>query len=626
MQIRGRYIIDDSGRALILRGCNVGGNSKTPMAPPGAERLPASLANPGGASFTGRPFPLDEAAAHLDRLKSWGFTFLRLVVTWEALEHQGPGLYDEAYLAYLRKLLLLAGERGMEVFIDPHQDVWSRWTGGDGAPAWTMERLGMDINRLDAAGAALTEQRYGEFHGGAPYPRMIWPTNYSRYAAATMLTLFFAGKTYAPETQIEGENAQDWLQERYIACMRHAYRRLKNCKALVGWGTMNEPEGGYIGCGNLERLENAVVYQGPMPNPLDAMAAASGHPADVPVYTTGLGGPRIIRRERINPQGLSIFKDGYVCPWKRAGVWTGEGGAPRLLRPDHFARYGDKPADFVDHFLVPFMERYIERLREAGQGTIFFIEGVPGGRHPAWEPERIPNAVNAFHWYDGLTLYLKSFRPWFNVDIESRGIVLGRKRVAAMYVRQLGRGVSWTRERMGDIPCLLGEFGLPFDMNGQRAFQTGDYRLHEQALSMYYDAVDAHLLHSTIWNYTAGNSREYGDGWNGEDLSIFSGGEGRAMGGWLRPYAMATAGIPLGMGWDRKRGRFWYRCRLDSAIAAPTEIFAPPECLGPRPVIAVSGADGGVSPVRAEYDGQARRVYLWNSGFDGEITVVITRS
>jgi hypothetical protein len=272
------------------------------------------------------------------------------------------------------------------------------------------------------------------------------------------------------------------------------------------------------------------------------------------------------------------------------------------------------------------MERYIRRLREVNQGTIFFIEGVPGGRHPAWEPERIPNVVNAFHWYDGLTLYLKSFRPWFNVNILTRRVVLGRKRVAAMYAQQLAQGVSWTRERMGDIPCLLGEFGLPFDMNRRRAFTTGDYRLHEEALSMYYAAVDAHLLHSTIWNYTPGNTPEWGDGWNGEDLSIFSGGQGRAMGGWLRPYVMATAGIPLGMGWDRKRGRFWFRCRLDSAVTAPTEIFTPPECLGFQPIIAISGGEGKTPPVRTEYDGQARRLYLWNEGFDGELRLEVFTS
>jgi len=63
---------------------------------------------------------------------AWGFTFVRLLVTWEAVEHKGPGDYDEKYLSYLDKVVGIMNEYGISVFIDPHQDVWSRWTGGDG--------------------------------------------------------------------------------------------------------------------------------------------------------------------------------------------------------------------------------------------------------------------------------------------------------------------------------------------------------------------------------------------------------------------------------------------------------------------------------------------------------------
>lgn len=626
MRVSGRYITDDMGRVLILRGCNAGGSSKVPANPPGGTHVSGSLKSPAGVSFVGRPFPLEEAEAHFDRLKRWGFTFLRLVVTWEALEHEGPGVYDEAYLSYLRKLLRVAEEMGIAVFIDPHQDVWSRWTGGDGAPAWTLEKLGIDTERLDAAGAALTHQRYSEFNKDAPYPRMIWPTNYSRYAAATMFTLFFAGNTYAPETTIDGESAQDWLQDRYIACMRHCFKRLKNCKAIAGWGTMNEPNAGFIGYTDLEKMENVTALLGAVPYPLDAMAAASGYSREVPVYAIGVRGVRITGRQILNTEGLSIFREGYECPWKRAGVWTDEGGVPRLLRKDYFAAVNGRPAQFTGDFLVPFMRRFIDRMREVNPGVIIFIEGTPMGEHPAW-PEGSPGGVvNAFHWYDGLTLVTKSFRPWFNVAVETAKPVLGRKNVAALFTRAIGKGVVWARERMGDIPCLLGEFGIPFDMNGKKAYRTGDYRLHEEALAMYYDAIDANLLGSTIWNYTPDNTHEWGDGWNGEDLSIFSGGRGRAMGGWLRPYPIATAGVPLALTWDRKRRFFRYRFRADPAITAPTEIFVPAGCFSSTPAISLQTfpADAGASGLKADYKPEEQRLFVWNESCRGETEIILS--
>jgi hypothetical protein len=622
MRIAGQYITDDQDRILMLRGCNLGGNAKFPRVPAGASWVPNSLDCTGEVSFADRPFPLEEADAHFDRLVRWGFTFIRFIITWEALEHEGPGIYDEAYLAYLRNILLLAEKKGISVFMDPHQDVWSRWTGGDGAPAWTLEKIGIDISRLDAVGAALTQQRC-QSGWGEPYPRrMVWPTNYNRYGAATMFTLFFGGNTYAPDFTIEGEPAQDWLQERYLRAMRHCYRRLKNCAAIAGWGTMNEPHPGFIGYRDLEGLENYPLAVGPIPSPLQAMAAASGSRVSIPVYTTGLRGKRISGRRIINPGGLSLFKEGFTCPWKQAGVWTDQGGTPRVLRKDHFTYYQGKPVRFVDDFLKPFMARFIDRMREANAKTFIFIEGIPHGDHPHWTQKDPPGVVNAFHWYDSPTLFLKFFRPWVSVRAENGKILLGRKRVAALFAERLAEGRNWARNHMEDMPCFLGEFGLPFDMNGKRAFKTGDYRLHEEALGMYYDAVDANFLHSTIWNYTADNTHEQGDGWNNEDLSIVYQGEGRAMRGWLRPYPMATAGIPLELRWDWKRGVFRYRFHADGTIPFPTEIYAPPECLGTDPEISVQREDGGSAG--AEYKPELRRIFIHHGGFSGDIELTLS--
>ena len=42
----------------------------------------------------------------------------------------------------------------------------------------TLLVTGMDITRLDATGAAFTHQMHGD-----PFPRIIWPSNYSRLGA-----------------------------------------------------------------------------------------------------------------------------------------------------------------------------------------------------------------------------------------------------------------------------------------------------------------------------------------------------------------------------------------------------------------------------------------------------------
>ena len=46
------------------------------------------------------------------------------------------GIYDHAYLDRLKALAEAAGERGLHVIVDFHQDLFSRGLGGDGAPSW----------------------------------------------------------------------------------------------------------------------------------------------------------------------------------------------------------------------------------------------------------------------------------------------------------------------------------------------------------------------------------------------------------------------------------------------------------------------------------------------------------
>lgn len=575
MHIDGIWCKDDAGRTLLLRGANLSGSTKLPYRPNGATYIREGFFEHRDVSFVGRPFPLEEADEHFSRLRAWGMTFLRLLITWEAIEHTGPGQYDQEYLDYLRAIVEKAAEYEINVFIDPHQDVWSRWTGGDGAPGWTFDTIGMDISLLDTTGTAITHQMHGD-----PFPRMIWPTNYTKLGCATMFTLFFGGNQFAPQTQIGGLPIQEYLQSHYIKSIMQVARRLKGLPNVVGYDSLNEPGSGYIGIADLQSIGGALVT-GAMPTPYQGMLLGSGYPQEVDVWEFGPQGPQRTGATVLNPDSRVVWREGRECIWKQHGVWTDEGGTQRLLRPDYFA----SGTEFADRYLKPFVIRFTDAIRAIDPDATIFLEGVPGGAHPHWGPHDPPNVINAGHWYDIMTLITKHFNPELTLDWTTNQPVTGAEAVQQSFADQLGQLKQSSTDLMGGIPTLIGEFGIQFDLDDKAAYQSADFSTHVQALDAYIDAMDKHLLNYTIWNYTADNTNEHGDLWNDEDLSIFSRDQqdefddinsgGRALEGIVRPYARRTAGEPLHMRFDLATRVFEYTFRPDPTIDAPTEIFVP---------------------------------------------------
>jgi hypothetical protein len=563
----GIHIKDKDGRVVLLRGCNLGGDSKIPFSPAGNPLLY-------DVSFTGRPFPEAEADEHFSRLAHWGFTFLRLVITWEAVEHAGPGVYDEDFLAYLRSILKKAEAHKIHVFIDPHQDVWSRWTGGDGAPYWTLEAAGFNVAHITETGSAFTHESQDR-----AYKSMSWGLNYLWYAAATMNTLFFAGNTFAPSRMVDGVPIQDYLQGHFIAAMKHTARRLKDCKAVAGFGTLNEPHCGFIGLHTIQSHHLIKTPEGSVPTAFQAMAASSGYRQAIRRFS--LVG-KITKRGKyvLNDKCISLFRDGYECPWREAGVWTVDNGVPTIRKSDHFARNSHgAPVDFCEDFLKPFQKAFMEAVSVKHEHYLFFVEGLPMTSRVVWsEADRIRSdgtrfsIVEAFHWYDGLTLIFRKWRPWLTANSETSTLIFGVGAVRRSIESQIKRLAALPRKE--NIPAFLGEFGVPFDLNEGKSFLSGDYSAQENALSAYYDGIDAALLPSTIWNYSASNTHEMGDRWNLENLSIYSAstGEGRAVRGFSRPYAMAIAGIPVAMHFKRKNRVFTLEW---NAVEGVTEIFVP---------------------------------------------------
>jgi hypothetical protein len=94
------------------------------------------------------------------------------------------GIYDTSYLSYLRSILSMLPQYGLTAFVGLHQDVWSRYSGGDSAPAWTLEYVGFDLHALEETGAAWLRGVCGGGHSKAE--QELWPTGYQKLAAATM--------------------------------------------------------------------------------------------------------------------------------------------------------------------------------------------------------------------------------------------------------------------------------------------------------------------------------------------------------------------------------------------------------------------------------------------------------
>ncbi len=614
MNIRGRWFRDEQGRALLLRGVNLGGSSKLPAVPEGATHLPTDFSNHRTVSFVGRPFPLAEADEHYARLRHWGFNALRFLVTWEAIEHAGPGEYDEAYLDYLYEVVRCAADYDLYVFIDPHQDVWSRMSGGDGAPGWTLELAGFDVTRLDASEAAVTMQgRY------PAYGTMVWSANRRRLASSTMFTLFFAGEQLAPDCRVGNENIQPFLQRHYFGVMEEVARRLSGLSNVIGYDTMNEPDGGYIGLPRLSDIR-PLTNSGPLMTGFETMIVPAGFTRTVPQQERAGAALMKAGSVTLNAGAISAWRTPQADVWRQHGVWDVDArDEPVLLRDDYFAS-----VDYARDGLQPFLSRFAAAVRRGHPGAIVFVEARPH-IDDALAADIAPPVVYAGHWYDSLTTRRKQYDPALALNPETGELVEGKTAVRQAYHDQLRLHVERARRDGLDGPVLIGEFGVPFDLDGGSSFITGDYSAQRQALSAYYDAIDSHLLHSTLWNYTADNSNRWGDGWNGEDFSIFSRDQqdnpadidsgGRAVAGFSRPTVQRCAGEPLAQRFDTDE------CVYELGLLAdpetnPTEIFLP-DIHFPAEIVA-EASEGDLIYNRGD------RLLMWFTTTSGEHTLHIT--
>ncbi|KAJ3122493.1 hypothetical protein HK098_002791 [Nowakowskiella sp. JEL0407] len=566
-KISSNFLVDADSRVCLVRGVNLCGNSKLPTSPQCSTHLNSpSFYSHTTVSFVGRPLPLNTLDEHFSRLKSWGLTFLRLLVPWESLEHSGPGIYDEEFIDYLIKVITVAHNYGIKVFIDPHQDTWSRFSGGSGAPGWTFEKVGLDLTKFKNTGAAhLHRNAVDEGRG-----HMYWPTNYTKLASATMFTVFFGTDKVAPLLKIDGKNVGEYLQDCFVECYKHLARRLLHLPAVVGFEVMNEPHSGYIEIADLHSFDPVVnLLYGPCPSALQSFALGDGVPQEVGFWTRSWPWPTrrtktVIMNERNETCWL---KEG--CIWRKHGVWDVDPstGKVQLLKPDYFTQnqLTKQPISFNQDCYLPFIYKFRDAILSVNEKWLVFFEPLPNEVPPdMYEFERMNNSqkyangnakqkssqkgntkrtpqqtpidknknmVYAPHWYDLKALFSKQFDGIITHDVQ--GLANGTKNVLMAtyighegakrnYIGQVRNIVSKSIARVGQRPCLIGECGIPMDINEKKAYETGDYTIHTNFLDAVISAMESNLVNFTLWNYNPGNDNLWGDHWNGEDFSIYS--------------------------------------------------------------------------------------------------------
>ncbi|GIK01335.1 hypothetical protein Aspvir_005369 [Aspergillus viridinutans] len=558
LRVDGQTFRDPDNREITLRGINVAGEAKYPKKPDIPSYVSDGFFDADDVSFVGRPFSLEDARTHFSRLRKWGYNTIRYVFTWEAIEHAGPGKYDDEWISFTIEVLRIAKQYEFYVFLDPHQDVWSRLSGGSGAPAWTLYAAGFNPRGFKKTEAALVQNTCDD---PAEFPKMIWSTNYTRLVSQTMFTLFYGGRDFAPKAIIDGMNIQDYLQGHFIAACRYFAQKIHEAgdienEVVIGWESMNEPNRGLIGVQDISVIPPEQQLQlGTSPTAFQAMLTGSGRACEESTWAFGGFGPYQTGRELVDPEGETAWlpadyddsKYGWVrdpgwklgeCLWAQHGVW--DPSSDQLLRKDYFAKKPQtgEPLNYDKFTNTYFMEHYRayrDALRSVWPEAILFCQPpvmeVPPDLKGTVDDD--PNMVHAVHYYDGITLLTKHWNRLYNVDVI--GVLRGKYLTPAFAVKIgetairncLRDQLKFLRDEslryMGTHPLIFTEIGIPFDMDDRHAYKTGDYSGQVSAMDANHFAIEGSTANGfTLWLYTTSNNHEWGDNWNGEDLSIYS--------------------------------------------------------------------------------------------------------
>jgi endoglycosylceramidase len=182
LKAQGRWIVDESGNIVLLRGVN----------------------------FFGYEFGLwsSHTEAGYARIASWGFNVVRLPLAWSYIEPKA-GKYDDNYFRlHVDKDIEWAKEYGLYVILDMHQYAWSpRFTyihTAAGLPIWSQ--------------SGYPNSAEGEARAKADFWNGVGPNG-------------------SPSS-----SANPSMQERFIAMWKYVATRYANETTVAGYDIFNEPD------------------------------------------------------------------------------------------------------------------------------------------------------------------------------------------------------------------------------------------------------------------------------------------------------------------------------------------------------------------------------------------------
>jgi hypothetical protein len=309
--------------------------------------------------------------------------------------------------------------------------------------------------------------------------------------------------------------------------------------------------------------------------------------------------------DELNPKKVSAWKAKESDIWRNEGIWdiNATTGEPQLLRSNYFQyNTNGEEVDFYSDFMVPFYKAFANAVQEVSPNAVIFFEPAidlsvmhTEKVHP--DVASLSNAATAPHFYDASALMLKKiFNPKLCFDVTSKfPIVIGERASQRAISRTLALiKQSGVIDHQPALPVFIGEIGISMGMRD--SFQTGHFITEALALDRSMQALESNLLSFALWNYAPNNSNDKGDGWNGEDLSLFSPDQyftstdqksniysgGRAIEAVIRPYPIKTCGIPKRIHFDAKALNRTFLYEFESISSecnycrsSPTVIFIP---------------------------------------------------